>query len=237
MNTSFDLIKAVCAAHRHLQSDGHFDLQPLLAEPALGRVALVSSFGAESAVLLHLVLTARADLEVLFIDTGKHFTETLAYRDRLAATLPIANLRVVRPNGTTVASVDPTGRLWAENPDLCCTARKVFPLQEALDGIDCWISGRKRFQGGLRSQLQAIETDGKRVKLNPLATWLPEQLADYAERHDLPVHPLVDKGYGSIGCAPCTRRLQPGQQGREGRWAGSSKTECGIHLPAIGNAA
>ncbi|SIO15109.1 phosphoadenosine phosphosulfate reductase [Rhodovulum sp. ES.010] len=208
----------------------HVNMEGLLGDPRLGRVALVSSFGAESVVLLHYVTRFFPDMPVLFIETGCHFPETLAYRDLLTARLGL-NLVNVRPEAALIAEEDPDGTLHARDPNMCCTLRKTFPLADALAGYDAWISGRKRYQGLTRAALPALERDGSHIKVNPLVFWSPDQIAAYVERHALPRHPLVDRGYASIGCAPCTRPVKPGEDLRAGRWADNpDKTECGIHL-------
>ena len=205
-------------------------LRSALLERFPGTIALVSSFGAESAVLLHMVAAIDRATPVIFIDTGKLFPETLRYRDRLARRLGLADLRVARPDPGRLARSDPAGTLWQSDPDLCCWHRKVEPLDAALEGFKAWITGRKRLHGGARTALPAIETgpDG-RIKVNPLADWTEQDVADYFLTHDLPLHPLTAAGYRSIGCAPCTRAVRPGEAPRAGRWAGRDKTECGIH--------
>ena len=195
------------------------------------RIALVSSFGAESAVLLHMVAAIDRETPVIFLDTGKLFPETLDYRETLAARLGLSDIRTARPDRKRIAKLDPGGDLWRSDPDGCCWQRKVEPLDAALAGFDAWITGRKRFQGGARGALEPIESepDG-RVKVNPLADWTEDDIAAYFARHDLPSHPLVAQGFRSIGCAPCTRPVRQGEEARAGRWAGRAKTECGIHL-------
>ena len=201
-----------------------------LAEEFRGRIALVSSFGADSAVLLHLVAEADPALPVLFLDTGKLFTETLAYSNRLARRLGLRDLCVLRPEPVELAAVDPLGRLWDADPDACCALRKTAPLERALAGFDAWISGRKRHQAATRAALPVFERDeAGRLKVNPLAAWGSEELEAYRVAHDLPAHPLVAEGYPSIGCHPCTSRVLPGEDPRAGRWRGRGKTECGIH--------
>lgn len=202
----------------------------LLADSALGNIAVVSSFGAESAVLLHFVQDCRPGVPVIFLDTGKHFEETLAYRDRLAKELDL-NLVTVKPDDRLLGNEDPTGLLCKSDPNACCTLRKVFPLQDVLSGFDSWISGRKRYQGAARSTLPILERDGEKIKVNPLATWAREDVSAYFERRALPRHPLEALGYRSIGCAPCTRPVAAHEAERDGRWAQMpDKTECGIHL-------
>ncbi len=206
-------------------------LRTALLERFPGRIALVSSFGAESAVLLHMVAAIDHATPVIFLDTGKLFAETLQYRETLAARLGLIDLRIARPEPTRLARLDPRGELWRSDPDLCCWQRKVEPLDAALEGFAAWITGRKRFQGGARRTLEPIENgpDG-RSKINPLAAWDEGDIADYFRRYDLPPHPLAAAGYRSIGCAPCTRAVRPGEDARAGRWAGRGKAECGIHL-------
>ncbi len=195
----------------------------------LGRIALVSSFGAESAVLLHLVSQVDRTLPVIFLDTGKLFPETLAYRDALAERLRLTDVRSVTPDPERLAAKDRHGALWMTNPDLCCHFRKTEPLARALTGFDAWFTGRKRFQNSVRAALPVFEEDGGCIKVNPLAGWAGADLAAYAAAHDLPAHPLVAKGYPSIGCVPCTTRVEPGEDPRAGRWRGLGKAECGIH--------
>ncbi len=206
-------------------------LRDLLCRVFPGRIALVSSFGIESAVLLHLVSRIDRAAPVIFLETGKLFPETLRYRDALVDRLGLSDVRSVRPDAGTLASADPAGTLWQSDPDLCCWHRKVEPLDEALAGFPAWITGRKRFQGGMRSALPLIEREGGRVKVNALASWSAERLREYMAEHGLPRHPLEAQGYRSLGCAPCTRPTAPGADPRAGRWAGRGKTECGIHLP------
>jgi phosphoadenosine phosphosulfate reductase len=195
-----------------------------------GRTALVASFGAESAVLLHLVAGIDRATPVLFLDTGKLFPETLAYRDRLIARLGLADVRSIRPDAAAIAAADPAGDLWRRDPDRCCALRKVEPLARALAGFDVWITGRKRYQGGLRRELPQVERVDGRIKLNPLAAWSEQEVDDYFARHALPRHPLEAEGYRSIGCAPCTSPVGKDEDERAGRWRGSEKTECGIHF-------
>lgn len=222
--------RAAALNARYAAPDGSLDVAGLLADPALGRAALVSSFGAESPALLHLVLSAAPDVEVVHIDTGKHFDETLRYRDRLVERLGIERLRVVRPDRVMLGARDADGMLHAHDPDDCCALRKSEPLHRLLADYDAWFTGRKRAQGGLRRDLPPIEAAGRHVKLNPLVAWSLDDVESYLRRHDLPRHPLVARGYPSIGCEPCTRIVRGGANARSGRWAGRAKTECGIHL-------
>ena len=196
-----------------------------------GRIALVSSFGGESAVLLHMVAGIDRATPVIFLDTGKLFPETLAYRDQLVAQLGLLDVRSARRDAALMEKLDPAGTLWREDADLCCWQRKVEPLDAALEGFDAWITGRKRHQAATRRLLPVVERgeDG-RTKINPLASWNAAQTDDYFVAHDLPRHPLQAQGYASIGCTTCTRAVRPGEDPRAGRWAGTGKIECGIHL-------
>jgi phosphoadenosine phosphosulfate reductase len=204
-------------------------LAAALRELFPGRIAVVSSFGAESAVLLHLVAAIDPATPVLFIDTGRHFVETLRYRDRLTAHLGLSDVRSIGPTAEEVERLDgdATRALW--DPDGCCAFRKTGPLQRALAGFDAWITGRKRFQAATRLDLPVFEADPPHIKINPLASWSAADLATYVAGHRLPPHPLVARGFASIGCAPCTSALRPGEEARAGRWRGFDKTECGIH--------
>lgn len=194
-----------------------------------GEIALVSSFGAEAAVLLHLVAQVDPVTPVLFLDTGKLFAETLRYRDDLAARLGLNNVRVLTPDPKALAASDAGGTLWFRDADACCRIRKVEPLRRGLKPYAAWINGRKQFQAATRKALPLVESDGARIKFNPLAQWTPEMIAAYFTRHDLPRHPLVAKGFPSIGCEPCTHPVAEGEDSRAGRWHGQDKTECGIH--------
>ncbi|WP_034156608.1 phosphoadenylyl-sulfate reductase [Sphingomonas sp. ERG5] len=205
-------------------------LEELLTGELLGRVAAVSSFGAESAVLLHLIASIDRDIPVIFVNTQKIFGETLAYRDTLSEQLGFTDLRVFRPDPRLLAAKDKTGLRWSYDPDGCCDLRKVEPLRRALAPFDAWISGRKGFQAGTRLAMPRFEEDEGRLKLNPLADWDKDALNAYFDEHHLPHHPLEAEGYPSIGCAPCTSKVQPGEDPRAGRWRGWEKVECGIHV-------
>ncbi|KXV42725.1 phosphoadenylyl-sulfate reductase [Gluconobacter roseus] len=198
-----------------------------------GRVAVISSFGAESAVLLDLVAQIDPSVPVFFLDTKRHFPETLDYRDRLSRRLGLSDVRSLAPTPKALQDRDPQDQLADFDPDACCALRKVEPLDLMLPDFDVWITGRKRSQSATRAALPLVDPqpDGS-VKLNPLAGWGPEKIEAQMQRRDLPRHPLVAKGYTSIGCAPCTRAVKDGEDGRAGRWAGLAKTECGIHRPA-----
>ena len=201
------------------------------------RLALVSSFGAESAVLLHLVSQVTPAMPVLFLDTGMLFGQTLDYRRALAARLGLTGVRDLRPHFEDLATGDPNADLWQTDTDACCHIRKVLPLDRALGGFDAWLTGRKRFHGGARLRLPVVEQAEGRIKFNPLANWGKGDLDAYVARHDLPPHPLVAAGFPSVGCWPCTQPADDGDSVRAGRWAGSQKTECGIHTARAPGAA
>ncbi len=207
-------------------------LADLLAGELHGRVAAVSSFGAESAVLLDMVAAVDKDVPVIFVNTQKIFGETLAYRDELAEKLGFTDLRVFRPDPRLLAAKDATSLRWSYDPDGCCDLRKVEPLRRALAPFDAWISGRKGFQAG-RSNLPRFEIDEGRLKINPLADWDRAAVDAHFIARKLPRHPLEAQGYPSVGCVPCTTQVQPGEDPRAGRWRGWDKTECGIHEPAF----
>jgi phosphoadenosine phosphosulfate reductase len=198
-----------------------------------GRIALVSSFGADSAVLLHMVSRIDPKTPVVFVDTGQHFPETLGYRDALVARLGLTNVVNAELDPEVAAKEDPERFLFQSDPDRCCDIRKVQPLARALDGYDAWITGRKSFQAATRSRVPLFEAEGDRVKVNPLVGWSATDILDYIRAADLPPHPLVAKGFPSIGCLPCTSRVAPGEDPRAGRWRGRGKTECGIHTEPL----
>lgn len=204
-------------------------LKALFEEDNLGEVAVVSSFGTESAVLLHLVAGADQSIPVTFVDTLKMFPETLAYRETLIHTLGLQNTNVVQPDPVVLAQKDENGLRWSFDPDGCCEIRKVEPLARAKSSLNSWISGRKSFQSVTRQNLPRFEVEDGRLKINPLGDWIKEDLEAYFEEHDLPRHPLEAEGYLSVGCAPCTSKVEPGEDPRAGRWRGWDKTECGIH--------
>ncbi|NNE87913.1 MAG: phosphoadenylyl-sulfate reductase [Silicimonas sp.] len=201
-----------------------------LSAPEIGRVALVSSFGAESVVLLHMVAQIDKSAPVLFIDTEMLFSETLAYQKTVARTLGLKTVQTITPDRDAVFLRDNSSRLHVHNPDACCDLRKTAPLESALADFDGWFTGRKRYQGGQRAQLDFFEADGDRIKVNPLAYWSPKDVPAYIAQHHLPKHPLVAKGFASLGCAPCTSRVIDGEDQRAGRWRGQDKSECGIHF-------
>ena len=211
-------------------------LRAVFAEGLAGRVGVVSSFGTESAVLLHLVAQADANVPVIFVDTLKMFDETLEYRNTLIERLGIRDAQVVQPLPDMLAGKDENGLRWSYDPDGCCAIRKVEPLARAKQGLDAWISGRKAFQSVTRENLPRFEVEDGRLKINPLGDWTKDDLEAYFAEHDLPRHPLESQGYLSVGCAPCTTTVKPGEDARAGRWRGWDKVECGIHSPSNPNA-
>jgi phosphoadenosine phosphosulfate reductase len=224
-----DRVAALNTRYRHHSATAV--LEHALNDPDLGRVALVSSFGAESVVLLHLVSVLAPQTPVIFVDTRMLFQETLDYQRELAERLHLCDIRTIRARKTRLDFKDPDGTLHQFSTDACCGIRKVEPLEHTLQGFDGWITGRKRFQNADRGTIDFFENEGDfRIKVNPLAHWGREDLDDYITNNNLPRHPLVAKGYPSIGCAPCTSPVAPGEDPRAGRWRGSAKTECGIHF-------
>lgn len=196
-------------------------------------VAMVSSFGADSAVLLRMAAEIDRDLPVLFLDTGKHFGETLEYRDALIADFGLRDVRILTPEEAALRDGDPDGTLHQRDTEACCDIRKVEPLARGVEPFRAWFTGRKRFQATTRNGLAVFESVGPRLRINPLARWGTSDLADYMRAHQLRENPLVAYGYLSIGCFPCTQPVQPGEDARSGRWAGQAKTECGIHLSGL----
>jgi phosphoadenosine phosphosulfate reductase len=193
------------------------------------RLALVSSFGTESAALLKVMADVDPAIPVIFLDTGWLFEETLAYRDTLIERLGLRDVRSIKPLQETLSREDPENDLWFSDPDACCRIRKVEPLARALQPFDAWINGRKRFQGGVRGAIAVVENDGARLKFNPFANVSREEIEAIYRDANLPPHPLVGSGFLSVGCMPCTSRSNAGEDARAGRWRGRSKTECGIH--------
>ncbi|GLO69872.1 phosphoadenylyl-sulfate reductase [Phaeobacter inhibens] len=199
-----------------------------------GHIALVSSFGAESVVLLHMAAVIDPMTPVVFVDTELLFTETLVYQQEVSERLGLRNVQVIR--AADIAEKDPYGALRFSDTDACCALRKTAPLQQALSGFDGWITGRKRFQAGSRAALDFFEVEETatgptgRIKINPLAHWAPQDVRAYMDENRLPRHPLVAKGYPSIGCAPCTSPVKEGEDPRAGRWRNQDKEECGIHV-------
>ncbi|MHA6325646.1 phosphoadenylyl-sulfate reductase [Roseivivax sp. CAU 1753] len=225
-----DRVAALNARYRHHGATAV--LRGALSDPESGRIAMVSSFGAESVALLHLVAMTDRSTSVLFIDTRLLFTETLVYQQEVAERLGLRDVRIVQTEAATLAARDPHGALRHADPNACCALRKTQPLEAALDGFDGWITGRKRYQTGDRADLDFFELElaTGRIKVNPLAHWAPQDVAAYMDENRLPRHPLVRQGYPSIGCAPCTSRVSAEEDPRAGRWRGQNKDECGIHF-------
>ncbi|MBW6507459.1 MAG: phosphoadenylyl-sulfate reductase [Rhodobacteraceae bacterium] len=222
---------ALNAAYRHHGATAV--VERALRDPQVGNVALVSSFGAESVVLLHMVSVIAPGTPVLFVDTQMLFAETLAYQQELAEKLRLTDVRTIRAADSALAMDDPDATLHRFSTDACCHLRKVVPLEGALAGFDAWLTGRKRYQGSTRAALEFFEVETPtRMKINPLAHWGREDVEEYMIENRLPRHPLVAKGFPSIGCAPCTSSVRPGEDPRAGRWRGAAKTECGIHYIA-----
>jgi phosphoadenosine phosphosulfate reductase len=192
-------------------------------------LALVSSFGTESAALLKVMADVDPAIPVIFLDTGWLFEETLAYRDILIAALGLRDVRSIKPLEETLSREDPDRELWFSNPDACCRIRKVEPLARALKPFSAWINGRKRFQGGVRADIAVVEQDGARLKFNPFANVSRAEIEAIYQTAKLPPHPLVASGFMSVGCMPCTSRTSADEDARAGRWRGRPKTECGIH--------
>jgi phosphoadenosine phosphosulfate reductase len=227
--------------HREMQIlalNGLFDemdalgvLRHAVSEVLVDDVAVVSSFGADSAVLLHLVSLVDRRLPVYFLETGKHFPETLAYVETLTRHLGLANVRWLRPDPKDLQRFDPRGDLWESDPDSCCHIRKTEPLEAEIANFGGWVTGRKRYQTAERGVLPHFElTSDDRIKVNPLAYFSDANVNAYKREHGLPEHPLFAKGYKSIGCAPCTTIVAEGEDPRAGRWRGLNKKECGIHF-------
>jgi phosphoadenosine phosphosulfate reductase len=213
------------------EMDAKSVLHKALTDVLAGDVAIVSSFGADSAVLLHLVSEVNPDLPIYFLETGKHFPETLDYVETLKQTLGLTNVISLHPDSADIVRFDPHGDLWETDPDSCCHIRKTEPLEPILEKFGGWVTGRKRYQTAERGVLPHFElTSDDRIKVNPLAYWSDADVIAYRLEHNLPEHPLYARGYKSIGCAPCTSAVAEGEDARAGRWRGLDKKECGIHF-------
>lgn len=212
------------------EASAHTILRVSMVREWPDELAYVSSFGAESAVMLALIADVRPELPIVFLETGMHFPQTLDYRDTLIEHLGLTGVRNIAPNEAERRVLDPNGSLHKSDPDSCCALRKVRPLEPALQGFSAWITGRKRFHGGARMSLPVFEHAGGRYKINPLASWTQDDVQRFMRYRNLPRHPLVAQGYPSIGCWPCTRPAEDPGDVRSGRWVGRDKTECGLHI-------
>jgi phosphoadenosine phosphosulfate reductase len=224
-------LRAEALSARHAEAEPADLLRAMIEDEFAGEIALVSSFGAEAAVLLHMVAGVDPSTPVVFLNTGKLFGETLRYRDQLVGRLGLRDVRTIVPDPEQLRRIDPEEVLWYGNPDMCCYVRKVEPLHRALEPFAASISGRKRYHGQGRSDLPLVEAVDGRIRVNPLATWGKAEIDGYFDAHELPRHPLEADGFLSIGCMPCTDRVAPDEDVRAGRWRGKEKTECGIHAP------
>jgi len=204
-------------------------LERAITQDFNGKIVLASSMGIDSAVMLHMISEIDNRLPVLFLETGKHFKETLAYRDRLVAQFGLTNFRSIPPSPKEIKKLDPDGTLNQHDKDACCDLRKVRPLDREISQFDARITGRKRYQTPDRANMPILELGGRQAKLNPLAHWSAKDVTAYMRKHDLPPHPLLALGFLSVGCEPCTTRVAEGEDPRAGRWRGAEKTECGIH--------
>jgi phosphoadenosine phosphosulfate reductase len=226
-------VRAEALARRYHDSDAAKLLRGLIDEEFPGRIAVLSSFGTESALLLAVVAEIDRKIPVIFLDTGKIFPETIEYIADVQARLGLTDIRRVAPTAAALTARDPDGALWHFDPDACCALRKIEPMLAALAGVDALISGRKRYHGALRRFIPRIEAVDGVIKIDPIADWSQERVTAEFTLRALPRHPLEAQGYASIGCMSCTVPTRPGEDPRAGRWAGQGKTECGIHLPRI----
>jgi phosphoadenosine phosphosulfate reductase len=223
-------LPAAAALNESLRSASPADvISAALRAVGRDRLALVSSFGTESAALLKVMADVDPAIPVIFLDTGWLFEETLTYRDTLIAALGLTDVRSIPPSEDALKGEDPDRELWHSDPDACCRIRKVEPLACALQPFDAWINGRKRFQGGLRADIPFVEDDGARLKFNPFANASRADIEAIYASAKLPPHPLIASGFLSVGCMPCTSRATANEDARAGRWRGRAKTECGIH--------
>jgi phosphoadenosine phosphosulfate reductase len=193
------------------------------------RLCITSSM--TDAVIIHLASKLVPNIDVLFLDTGYHFPETIGTRDAVSAVYPVNLINVTPPTTVQEQDTELGPRLYSRNPDLCCYLRKVVPLEQALGPYDAWITGVRRDETDARSDTRVVQWDPRRemVKVNPIVEWSQREVDDYIADHGVLVNPLVDEGYPSIGCRTCTARVEAGADPRSGRWAGTGKTECGIH--------
>jgi phosphoadenosine phosphosulfate reductase len=229
MRTIDDLTELATAAGRELEGAPAEEIVRWAADTFGARFCVTSSFA--DAVLVHLVSRVVPGVDVVFLDTGLHFPETLRVRDQAAASLPV-HVRSIRPRLTVGQQDGAYGpRLFSRDPDECCALRKVEPLERALDDYDAWAAGLRRDESRTRANTPVVHFEYARnkVKVNPLASWTQSDVDSYIARYDVPVNSLLRRGYGSVGCWPCTRRTTAGEDPRAGRWAMFDKAECGLH--------
>ena len=212
----------------HSDLDSRKLLRIMIKDIFYKKIAVTSSFGAESPVILHLVSKIDKSVPVIFLNTGKLFPKTLEYLKIIRKKLNLTNIKIFKPDQDFLKKYDPNGNLHKTNPNLCCHIRKTLPLKKSMINYDAWINGRKRFHGFERSKLKKIEMVNGLIKINPLADWSFNQIKNYMLNNNLPEHPLITEGYKSIGCQPCTSKSKDSI--RDGRWADSLKSECGIHV-------
>jgi phosphoadenosine phosphosulfate reductase len=242
MSPFFDLGES-SIAERFVSPDIHYsglstaDPRTIIefAAETIDRLAVATSFQSSGLVILHLLRDIRPELPILFMDTGFHFPETLEFKERIRDLWDLKLVELRGDHGSAQRQTEIYGhRLYERDPDRCCFINKVRPLQNALEEYDGWISGLRRDQSPLRTETPVIEAQllpsgNEILKIHPLARWSREQVNDYLTAHEIPTHPLLEQGYASIGCWPCTRAVTPGESERAGRWDGLAKTECGIH--------
>jgi phosphoadenosine phosphosulfate reductase len=216
---------------RYRASDAMSVLRDAIEHTWTGKIAVLSSFGAEAAITLHMVSRIDPTIPVLFLDTGRHFAQTEQYQRQLTEQLGLTGVRLLQPNAAQAAEQDPDGMLWSRDPDACCALRKVRPLDGVLGDYDALITGRKQVHGGTRISLPVVERINSRIRINPLAAWSKHEIQAYFKQFNLPQHPLTDMGYTSVGCWTCTAPASDEHAARSGRWLGQDKTECGIHAP------
>jgi len=224
-----ELIEIADRAGRELEGAPAERIIEWAAETFGSRFCVTSSFA--DAVLTHLAARVVPGIEVIFLDTGLHFPETLRVRDQVTSSIPVT-VRSIRPTLTVGQQDGEYGpRLFSRDPDSCCAMRKVEPLQKALANYDAWAAGLRRDESPTRARTPVVhfEYAREKVKVNPLAAWTQSDVDDYVARYQVPVNQLLQQGYGSVGCWPCTRRTLPGEDPRAGRWAMFDKTECGLH--------
>ena len=230
MTVTTDLRGVAVNAARELEGASAYDVIGWAGEAFGDRFAVAASM--QDTVLLHLASSILPGVDALFLDTGYHFAETLQVRDRVATAYPVT-VRSLLPVQTVAEQDDTYGaRLYERDPDLCCALRKTHPLDDALDGYDAWATGLRRVESASRANTPVVSFDERRerIKIAPLAAWSDQDIDDYVREHGVIMNPLLSQGYPSIGCATCTARVAPGADPRSGRWSGTDKVECGIHL-------